>query len=106
MPHPRANWTPSSPSTSSFSNVMKAERSPTQPATDTRSRRLKPFTPNRDYRNSGQSTLVIFDLRDPGAMQSMFSEHGSSGGRTSIERLDRHHLVLIHRPHSTRGRTS
>jgi hypothetical protein len=67
-----------------------------------RSRRLKTLTPNRDYRNSGESTLVIFDLRIPGGIKRLNSERAAWREYADIEMLDFDHAVLIIEPGAAR----
>jgi hypothetical protein len=54
--------------------------------------------PDRAYRNSGEFTLVIFDLRIPGAAARLHSERAARQECSDIEMLDFDHAVLIVRP--------
>jgi hypothetical protein len=68
----------------------------------TRSRRLKTLTPKRDYRNSGEYTLVLFDLRVPGSVERLHSERAAWREHADIELLDFEHAVLVVRPGTAR----
>ena len=67
---------------------------------------MKTLTPNIDCRNSGQFTLVIFDLRIPGAVARLHSERAAWQGCADIQMLDFDHSVLIVRPGATRSLAS
>ena len=56
------------------------------------------MTPRRDYRNSGESTLVRFDLRIPGSVERLRRERAAWREHADIELLDLDHAVLILRP--------
>src|SRR5215213_1621971 len=90
----------SSPPTSSFSNVMRAERPPTRPApaTQTRPRRIRILTPKEAYRNSGVLTSIIFDLRVLDSAEQLHGECAARLERRTIEILDGTHCVSIMRP--------
>jgi predicted alpha/beta hydrolase len=60
------------------------------------------LAPNRAYRNSGEFTLVIFDLRVPGAAARLHSERAAWREYADIEMLDFDHAVLIVRPGAAR----
>ena len=60
------------------------------------------MTPKRDYRNSRESTLVVFDLRVPGSVERLHSERAAWREYGDIELLDFDHAVLIVRPGSAR----
>ena len=89
-------------STRSFSNVTKASRSPTQTATETRSKRLKSLTLNRAYLNRGKIALSIFDPGIPGTAAHLHSEGASWQECTDIEVLNFDYAVLIVRPGAAR----
>ena len=48
--------------------------------------------------NSGESTLVLFDLRIPGVADRLHRERAAWQERSDIEALDGDHFVLIVRP--------
>jgi hypothetical protein len=56
------------------------------------------LAPRRAYRNSGEFTLIIFDLRLPGAVARLHSERAAWQECADIEMLDFDHAVLIVRP--------
>lgn len=59
---------------------------------------MRTLTPSRDYRNSGEYTLVIFDLRISGTAARLHSERAAWQDRADIEMLDLQHAVLTIRP--------
>ena len=56
------------------------------------------MTPKRDYRNSEEFTLVIFNLRILGSAARLHSERAAWLEHADIEMLDLDHAVLIVRP--------
>ena len=47
------------------------------------------------YRDSAKSTLVIYEIRIPGAAERLHSERAAWGESGDIEALDRDHFVPI-----------
>ena len=60
------------------------------------------LTPRKAYRNSAEFTLIIFDLRIPGAAERLHSERAAWQECADIEMLDFDHAVLIVRPGAAR----
>jgi hypothetical protein len=59
------------------------------------------LAPKRAYRNSGESTLVIFDLRIPGSAERLHRERAAWREHADIEMLNLDHAVLIVWPGAT-----
>ena len=60
------------------------------------------MTSNGAYRNSAEFTLVVFDLRIPGATESFQRERRAWAEAGDVEMLDEDHPVLIVQPGSAR----
>lgn len=52
----------------------------------------------QSYRNTTEGTLVIYDVRIPGAAERFHSERAAWGEFGDIEALDEHHYILMVRP--------
>ena len=60
------------------------------------------MTSERAYRNRAEFTLVLFDLRIPGAAESFQRERWAWAEAENVEMLDEDHPVLIVQPGSAR----
>jgi hypothetical protein len=60
------------------------------------------LTSNGAYSNSAEFTLVVFDLRIPGAAESFQRERWAWAEAGDVEILDEHHPVLVVQPGSAR----
>jgi hypothetical protein len=60
------------------------------------------LTPHKDYRRGAEFTLIIFDLRIPGAAESFRRERWAWAEAGDVEMLDEDHPVLIVQPGSAR----
>ena len=60
------------------------------------------MTSNGAYSNSAEFTLVLFDLRMPGAVESFQRERWAWAEAGEVEMLDENHPMLIVQPGSAR----
>ena len=60
------------------------------------------IAPNQSYHEGKTKTLVIYDIRLPGAAARLHSERAAWGECGDIEALDKDHFVLIVRPGGAR----
>lgn len=60
------------------------------------------IAPNQSYHEGKTETLVVFDVRIPGAAERLYSERAAWGEYGDIEALDREHYVLVVRPGGAR----
>ena len=58
------------------------------------------MTLNKAYFNRGETTLIIFDLRIPGAAERFHRERWAWAEAGDVEMLDEDHPVLIVQPGS------
>jgi hypothetical protein len=58
------------------------------------------LTPRKPYRNNAEFTLIIFDLRIPGAAERFRRERWAWAEAGDVEMLDEDHPVLIVQPGS------
>lgn len=64
------------------------------------------LTSDRAYRNSGEYTLIVFDLRVPGTAERLRRELSAWKGSATVEVIDGDRRALIVRPGLARGITS
>jgi hypothetical protein len=67
-----------------------------------RPRRTRIVTSKRAYRDSGNFTWVIFDLRIAGAAERFYRERGAWAEAGDVEMLDEDHPVLVVKPGAAR----
>jgi len=60
------------------------------------------LTPHKAYRRGAEFTLILFDLRIPGAAERFHRERWAWAEAGEVEMLDQDHPVLIVRPGSSR----
>jgi len=60
------------------------------------------LTPHKAYRRGAEFTLILFDLRIPGAAERFHRERWAWAEAGEVEMLDQDHPVLIVRPGSAR----
>ena len=60
------------------------------------------IAPNQSYHEGKTETLVIFNIRIPGAADRLHSERAAWGECGDIETLDQDHYVLIVHPGGAR----
>ena len=60
------------------------------------------LTPHRAYRKGAEFTLIVFDLRIPGAAERFHRERWAWAEAGNVEMLDEDHPVLIVQPGSAR----
>jgi len=60
------------------------------------------LTPSRAYRDSGDFTLAIFDLRIAGAAERFYHEREAWAEAGDVEMVDEDHPVLVVKPGSAR----
>jgi hypothetical protein len=60
------------------------------------------LTPHKDYRRGAEFTLIVFDLRFPGAAERFHRERWAWAEAADVEMLDEDHPVLIVRPGTLR----
>ena len=60
------------------------------------------LTPSKPYRNKAEFTLIIFDVRIPGAAERFHRERRAWAEAGDVEMLDEDHPVLIFQPGSAR----
>jgi hypothetical protein len=53
------------------------------------------LAPNKAYCNSGEFTLIIFDLRIRGSTERLHGERAAWQEHADVEMLDLNHAVLI-----------
>jgi hypothetical protein len=56
------------------------------------------FAPHGGYQSTPLSTIVIFDLRCPKALERLRRERAAWQADADIEALDENHFVLVVRP--------
>jgi hypothetical protein len=56
------------------------------------------IAPETVYLNDPEFLLVVFDLREPGAAESLHQQRAVLAGFADIEALDEDHFALIFRP--------
>ena len=64
------------------------------------------LTPRRAYRKGVEFTLIVFDLRIPGAADRFYRERWAWAEASNVEMLDEDHPVLIVQPGSARRLSS
>jgi hypothetical protein len=60
------------------------------------------LTPHRAYRKDAEFTLIVFNLRIPGAAERFHRERRAWAEAGDVEMLDEDHPVLIVQPGSAR----
>jgi hypothetical protein len=60
------------------------------------------LTPRRAYRKGAEFTLIIFDVRIPGAAERFHRERRAWAEDGDVEMLDKYHPMLIVQPGSAR----
>jgi hypothetical protein len=60
------------------------------------------LTPHKAYRRGAEFTLIVFDLRIPGAVDRFHRERRAWAESGDVEMLDEDHPVLIVQPGSAR----
>ena len=60
------------------------------------------LTPHKGYRRGAEFTLIIFDVRIPGAAERFHGERWAWAEAGDVEMLDEDHPVLIVQPGSAR----
>jgi hypothetical protein len=67
-----------------------------------RPRRIRILTSRGAYRNRAEFTLIVFDLRIPGAAERFHRERWAWAEAGNVEMLDENHPVLLVKPGSAR----